>query len=173
MPRVGGTSGTESQEFGASFNYENKFDAVSVKASIGQWRRRGAAADSTNSTHFGARIGFGDITIGGSFLNVGNEDSGLEGTANSDENEVYDIGILFKPKGYSVGLHYMHGEKPMSNATAGDDAKSILSLGAAYDLGPGVAAVGSLFWVDYEDELTADTNNNTGWAVVGGIKVSF
>ena len=80
---------------------------------------------------------------------------------------------MFKPEGYSVGLRYQHGEMPMSNATAGDDSKNIVSLGATYDLGQGVAAVGTLFWVDYEDELTNDSNNNSGWAIVGGIKVNF
>ena len=173
MPRVGGQSGNESQEYGASINYENKFDAVTIKASVAHVKAQGTAANSVNTTFFGGRILFGDITIGGSFKKESNEDTGLEGTADSDESEGYDFGVMFKPKGYSVGLHYVHFEMPEASATAGDDSKTAISLGAAYDLGPGVSAVGTLIWVDYEDELTNDSNNNSGWAIVGGIKVAF
>lgn len=173
MPRVGGQSGNETQEYGASLNYENKFDAVTLKASIAHVKAQGTAANSMNDTFFGGKILFGDITLGGSYKKQSNEDSGLEGTAAGSESEGYDLGIMFKPKGYSVGLHYVHMEQPEASATAGDDSKTALSLGAAYDLGPGVSAVGTLIWVDYEDELTTDSNNNSGWAIVGGIKVAF
>jgi predicted porin len=70
-------------------------------------------------------------------------------------------------------LHYVSGTKELSTAVAGDDSKSVLSLGATYDLGPGVSAVGTLFLVDYEDETTADSLNNKGWAAVAGVKVRF
>lgn len=173
MPRSGGVSGTEDQEFGVALNYETKMGSVSVKADIGHWLRRGQAVDSTDTTRFGARLGFGDITVGGSFMDVGNSASGIEGTASSDEEERYDIGVLYRPGKWSLGLHYFHGEKPLSTAVQGDDSKSIVSLGGTYDIGPGVSAVGTLFWVDYEDELTNDSNNNQGWAAVGGIRVRF
>lgn len=173
MPRTGGVDGTEDQEYGVSVNYETKMGSVSVKADIGHWLRRGQAVDSTDTTRFGARLGFGDITVGGSYYDVGNSASGVEGTANSDIDERFDVGILYRPGKWSMGLHYFNGEKPLSSATAGDDSKSILSLGATYDIGPGVSAVGTIFWVDYEDELTNDTNNNQGWAAVGGIRVRF
>ena len=106
-------------------------------------------------------------------MDVGNSASGVEGTTASDEEERYDMGILYRQKGYSLGLHYMNADKPLSSATTGEDSKSIVSLGGSYALGPGVSAVGTVFWVDYEDELTNDTNNNTGWAAVAGISVRF
>ena len=173
MPRVGGQSGLESQQYGATLNFEQKFGAVSLKADIGRWRVQGQAIDSVNDTRFGARIGFGDITIGGSYNWAGNEDTGIEGTASSDEAERYDIGILFKSKGYSVGLHHIHARRPFASATSGDDSKSIVSLGAAYEMGPGVNLVGTIAYVEYSDELTNDSNNNEGWALIGGIKVAF
>ena len=169
----GGNSGTEAQEWGAALNFETKVGSVSVKADFGRWQRRGAAVDSTDTTRFGGRLGFGDISVGGSYRDIGNSHSGIEGTTSSDDTEVFDIGVLFKPKGYSVGLHYVSGTKELSTAVAGDDSKSVLSLGATYDLGPGVSAVGTLFLVDYEDETTADSLNNKGWAAVAGVKVRF
>jgi len=173
MPASGGTGGTEDQELGAVLNYETKMGAVSIKADLGRWSQRGQANDSVDNTRFGMKIGFGDITVGGSVLEVSNSASGVEGTTSSDEGQYFDLGVLFKPKGYSIGLHYLHGEKPFAASAAGDDEKSILSLGATYDLGPGVSAAGTVFMVDYQDELTNDTNNNKGWAAVAGVKVRF
>ncbi|MEE2760300.1 MAG: porin [Pseudomonadota bacterium] len=173
MPRTGGQSGTEDQEYGVSLNYETKMGSVSVKTDIGTWRRRGQATESTDTLRFGARLGFGDITVGGSFMDVGNAASGVEGTAASDEEQRFDLGVLYRQKAYSVGLHYMNAVKPFSTAVAGDDEKTIVSLGGSYAMGPGVSAVGTVFWVDYEDELTTDANNNTGWAAVAGISVRF
>ena len=169
----GGNSGFYAQEFGASINFETKVGAVSVKADLGRWQRRGRAADSTDNSRFGMKLGFGDITVGGSYRNQGNSASGVEGTSASDAQNVYDIGIMYKPKGYSVGVHYVTGERELSTAVAGEDSKSVLSLGATYDLGPGVAAVGTIFLVDYEDETTTASLNNKGWAAVAGVKVSF
>jgi len=173
MPRTGGNDGSEDQEYGLSLNYENKIGAVTLKADLGRWQRRGQAVDSTDTTRFGGRIFFGDVAVGGSYYTVRNAKGGVEGTANSDRDKRFDIGVLFKPKGYSVGLHYLNGKRPLSAATSGDDEKTIFSLGATYDLGPGVSAVGTIFWVEYEDELTNDTNNNKGWAAVAGIRVRF
>jgi outer membrane protein OmpU len=169
----GGVSGTEAQEFGVSANFETKLGSVTVKADVGRWQRRGQAIDSVNNTRFGAKLSFGDITVGGSYKKQANAHSGVEGTTNSDDDRRFDVGVLFKPKGYSVGVHYLSGKRELSTAVAGDDQKAILSLGATYDLGPGVSAVGTVFMVDYEDETTADSLNNKGWAAVAGIKVRF
>jgi len=169
----GGVTGTEAQEWGASLNYETKVGQVKVKADVGRWQRRGQAIDSTDSTRVGGRLGFGDWTIGGSYRDVGNSHSGVEGTTNSDDTEVFDIGVLWKPGPYSIGLHYVSGTKELSTAVAGDDNKSVLSLGGTYDIGPGVSLAGTLFMVDYEDETTADSLNNKGYAAVAGVKVRF
>jgi len=173
MPAIGGSSGTEAQEYGVSVNYNTKFGSTTVKADVGHWVKRGAAASSTDTTRFGVKLGFGDVTVGGSYYNSGNSATGIKGTSNSAEDQRWDMGVLYKQKGYSIGLHYLTGKRPESSDTAGDDEKSIFSLGATYALGPGVSAVGTIFWVEYEDELTNDTNNNKGWAAVAGIKVRF
>ena len=46
--------------------------------------------------------------------------------------------------------------------------------GTVYKLGPGVSLLGSVYYVDAEAEnATAGEFDNDGWAVVGGMKVSF
>ena len=46
-------------------------------------------------------------------------------------------------------------------------------LGASYDLSAGVELLGTIAYVDWQDELTNDSNNNKGFVVVGGISVNF
>jgi len=173
MPRIGGTGSTVNQTWGAVVNYENKFGAVTLKADVGAWYARGSAASSNDNRRFGAKILFGDITVGGSYLKIADESPGTSGVEASDEEERFDLGVLFKPKGYSIGLHYLHAEGPETSGVAGDDSKTTISMGATYDLGPGVSAVATVFHADYEDETSNDSNNNSGWAAVAGVKVRF
>jgi outer membrane protein OmpU len=173
MPLDGGNTGTDGKELGMILNYETKVGAAgSFKTSLGYWVTRGNAAASKSNTDFGLRVKFGDIQVGGSYLTVKHDDSGLSGTTSNTEKDVYAVGVMFAPKGYAVGLHYIKAEAPVSSV-AGDDTKASVTLGLKYDLGPGVSAKGSLGYVDYEDELTTDTLNNQGWYVVGGISVAF
>jgi hypothetical protein len=64
-----------------------------------------------------------------------------------------------------------------SNQTAlvsGDDEVTKYSVGAVYNMGPGVDLVGTIAHVNWEDELQNNTaNNNSGVAAVGGVSVKF
>ena len=46
-------------------------------------------------------------------------------------------------------------------------------LGVSYGMGPGIDLLGTFAYVDWQDELTNASNNNVGYAVVGGVAVSF
>jgi len=173
VPATGGNDGTDGAEYGLIVNYETKAGSVSIKGSAARWIIRGGGSASLNNNAYGAKLGFGDISVGGAYYTVRHEDSGFQGTANSSETTSYNMGILFAPKGYAVGLHYVHREAPGDTAVAGADEKTAITIGAKYDLGPGVAAKASLAWVEYDDELTNDSNNNKGWALVAGINVAF
>jgi len=72
-----------------------------------------------------------------------------------------------------VGLGWVNEVKPMTAAIAGDDEGTKFALGGSFQLGTGVDFVGTLVHVDWDDEATTKGNNNDGWAVIGGIKVSF
>ena len=56
---------------------------------------------------------------------------------------------------------------------SGSDKYKQLLGSAAYTLGPGVDLIGSIFWIEYEDETSIDANNNEGIGVIGGIRLSF
>ena len=38
-------------------------------------------------------------------------------------------------------------------------------------MGAGVTLTGQFAYLDWSDELTSDANNNSGWALVGGVKL--
>ena len=61
----------------------------------------------------------------------------------------------------------------MASAAPGEDSVQMIFLGGTYTLGPGIDLLGNLMFVDWEDESTADANNNDGWALTAGIVVSF
>jgi hypothetical protein len=65
-----------------------------------------------------------------------------------------------------VGYHF-------DDDSIGDDSMDDPLLGANFALGPGVSLLGTVSWVDWNDEDEAPTVNNDGWAVLGGINVSF
>ena len=47
----------------------------------------------------------------------------------------------------------------------------LLPLGFA--MGPGISLLGTVAWVEWDDEGTVEANNNDGWAIIGGINVAF
>ncbi len=98
---------------------------------------------------------------------------GVSGTANSNNQDIWDIGVTYAGSGRAIGLTALGSEKPLTGAVPGDDKVTKFLLGASYDLSAGVGLLGTIAYVDWQDELTNDSNNNAGFAVVGGIAVTF
>ncbi|MBN07564.1 MAG: hypothetical protein CMM45_07015 [Rhodospirillaceae bacterium] len=173
MPATGGDSGTESQMWDAVVKYSGKMGGSSVNANVGYGETQGTAANSTQFIRTGVNMTAGGATIGFSYKDISNQATGIEGTANSDEQTSYNIGIKYAAGGYTVGLAYGHSELPLASSTQGDDELDKYILGIERGLGAGVTLTGQLAYVDYSDETTNDSNNNNGWALVGGVKVAF
>ena len=169
MPAVGGTAGTEAQSFDAIVSYENKLGSVNVKADVAYFEKHGNAATSTTNWRGGVLLGFGAITVGGSYK----ETKDADGTSTANGAEVFDAGVSYKSGPFGVGVQYFNATTPQTAAVSGDDEVTKIALGGSYTMGPGVSLVGTVVHVDWDDETTADSSNNSGWAAIGGIKVSF
>ena len=63
--------------------------------------------------------------------------------------------------------------RPLSTAVAGGEPVTKYVLGVSYNISAGVELLRSIAHVDWQDELTNDCNNNSGFAVVTGIAVAF
>jgi predicted porin len=172
-PAVGGNAGTDNQIYDAIVSYEDKVGSMDLKADVGYMEQHGIANSSFSFWRGGIVVGFGAVSVGGAYKAQSDIDTGKGGTANSDESEVYEIGISYASGPFKVSATYLHGEQPLASATQGEDEVDKFQIGGQYNMGPGVDLQGSLTYVDWNDETTADANNNDGWAVVGGVKVSF
>jgi len=173
MPETGGTSGDASQMWDGVIRYSGKMGGTTVNANVGYGETQGTALNSINFLRGGLSVAAGGITAGFDVKEVGNKDTAIEGTANSDEQTSYNIGLRYAAGGYTMGVGYAHTEMPFASGTQGDDEMDKYTLGVERGLGAGVTLTGQLLYVDYSDETTSDANNNNGWALVGGVKVAF
>ena len=60
--------------------------------------------------------------------------------------------------------------KALASSVQGDDELDKYQLGAILH-GRWRNLTGQFAYLDWSDELTSDANNNSGWALVGGVKV--
>ena len=173
MPATGGNSGTDSQTYDGVVRYSSKMGGATVKANVGYGEVHGTAANSTKSTRGGLSVSTGGITVGMSYKQVDDIDTGKSGTSTSDELTAYNMGLSYKAGATTLAASYGHAEMPLATGTSGDDELDKYVLGANYTMGPGVTLTGQFAYLDWSDETTSDANNNSGWALVGGVKVAF
>jgi hypothetical protein len=174
MPATGGNSGTEVQMYDVVASYENKMGGMMLKADIAAFREQAQASNSVDGRRFGITMGFGAVTIGGSLLNEDAVDAGQSTATTNPDMESMDAGISYKMSAATtLGLTYFNAKKENASGTAGEDSVTKIGAGINHSLGSGVTFVGSLANVDFEDESTADADNNGGWLAVAGIKVGF
>ena len=174
MPATGGNDGTQTQMYDIVGSYENKLGGMNLKADIAAYREQGTAANSIDGRRFGITMGFGAVTIGGSMLNEDAVDAGQSTATTNPDMESMDAGISYAMSpATKIGLTYFNAKKDNASGTAGEDSVTKIGAGINHSLGSGVTFVGSIANVDFEDESTADADNNGGWLAVAGIKVGF
>jgi outer membrane protein OmpU len=167
MPQVGGTAGTETQTYDIGISYSAKLGRADFSADVQYYRTVGDAQASLRSLRGGAIIAAGPFTLGGGYGEIRDEDSGVSGTATTNDQDTWDIGVTYAGSGWDVGLTALGSKNPQTNSAPVDDQVTKVLLGASYDLTAGVELLGTVAYVNWEDELTNDSNNNTGYAVVG------
>jgi hypothetical protein len=173
MPAVGGNAGTQTQIYDISFSYENKLGDMDLKTDINAWREQSTAAASIDAKRFGVSMGFGAVTIAGSYLDEGAVDSGQIGAGNPNL-EAMDVGVAYKMSAAtSVSGSFMNVKKENATATAGEDSLTKMGIGIVHNLGAGVSFRGTFANVKWEDESTNDADNNDGWMAIAGVRVGF
>lgn len=130
----------------------------------------GSAGSDAEGFSFGANLTYAGFTVGGSFASTDGNAGGGTDTATSFDGDGFDLGVAYAFGDASVSLSYYQGSVEDSVATAGDSEHSTVMLSGAYDLGPGVTALGSIFRSEFEADTGED---NDGWAVVTGITLEF
>ncbi len=148
-PAVGGNSGIDTQQYNVAIAYSGKIGSVELGADIGYMEDHGTTANSRSGWRGGLNLGFGAVSVGGSYRVFDAIDSGLAGTANSPEQKSFDIGVVYAQGPFTVSATYLHGEAPLASATPGEDSVQMIFLGGAYTLGPGIDLLGNLMFVDW------------------------
>jgi predicted porin len=170
LPLVGGTSGTDQQTYAGSVAYTTKFNSASIAADFGYWESHGNASASYNAHRMGVKVGFGPWTVGASRK----EAKDTHNTSDTMAHDTYDAGLSWKGGDWTVGVQMVNSSSNQTAAVSGDDEVTKYSIGAVYNMGPGVDLVGTIAHVNWEDELqNVEANNNSGMAAVGGISVKF
>lgn len=152
-------NGVRDDAFGFGANYDRSFGDFAFGASIGYMEYgddKAAVGDTPTNFGVGLSLGYGDFSIGGSYNDLKDSVSG--------NIESYGVGLTYGSGPFSVSLGYIHGEDDGANTEADG-----FELGAAYDLGPGVQAIGSIYYAE-QDTAGVDVD---GIAFVGGIGLSF
>lgn len=177
MPVVGGPSGTQTQVTDATLQYGTTLGDFAVRASIGYSNSTSTATSSSFGLSYGGDIKYGDFTIGASWLRTRNpQDDGVNGatpTTNSANADSWNAGILYNPGPYKIGLRTMQTYSDATRATPGQDKAIGYKLGGNYVLGPGVELTGDVIHLEWRDEAAVASSENKGWAVIGGIAVTF
>lgn len=148
--------------FDIGANYVNDFGGVNVALSA-RWgvatqeNGAGVASTSPETLGFGANVGFGGFTIGGSWAEQ-NDAGVLDGNA-------YDIGVKYGTGPWSVSATWFHGEN-----TQGE--QDTYGVGVNYQLAKGVRLNGFGAYVDYQAE-PGTTSDADGFVIGTGIGLSF
>lgn len=151
--------------FSVAANFVRSFNDFSVRASLGyEYLGDDVQAGTGEPEAYGGglKIGFAGFHVEGAYTMV--EDFS---TVPGDDHEAYGFGAGYSAGAFGVSLNYIRVEE---DKAGGDEDTDSFELGALYRLGPGVEARASVF---YGDKEVNGASNAEGFAVVGGLQLSF
>jgi outer membrane protein OmpU len=152
--------GTRDNAWAVAGNYNTSINDISIAASVGYADGGGddLVLGDENALAAGLRLGFGGFSAS---LAYGEHED--DAAAVDENNFGFSLGYKAGPAGVSLG--YIRGEDSDNN-----DQQDLIEIGASYAVGPGVKAVGSMY---YLERTTGANTVADGIAVVGGLRMNF
>ena len=177
QPIVGGNTGSETQTADVGLTYGVTLGDFAIRTGATYVNNTGVASASSNQTSIGADVKYGDFTFGGQWAHQWGPDNS-EGvntltSPNSNKQDTWNLGILYNPGPYRIGLRTQQTYADGARTISGDDKAISYKLAGNYVLGPGVELTGDVIRMEWRDEANQASSENKGWAVIGGIAVSF
>lgn len=153
--------------------YEGELAGASVAADVTHFRNNG----TYNVTHGGLNVSMAGFTVGGGYSDF-NDDVSSGGTnSTTNDGNAWELGVAYETGPYSVAVGYNNAQSKGTVATAGDNEDTRWNVGAAYDLGAGVALTANYFHAKSNPEGTGTTTatgkESTVSGVIAGIEVGF
>ncbi|WP_417812035.1 porin [Thalassospira alkalitolerans] len=159
------TSGSGDNIVSGALEYTADLNGVSLGVSaIGENWGEG------NLVGGGLNVGFGNVTVGGSYSHTDDDYGFSEGSSNPDDTDQFDVGVSYEMDAAAVSLTYGYAEYGNGSRGDGTGEISTADLGLSYTLGAGVAWKSSVFWFDDEVDGAED---NDGYGVVTGFALTF
>jgi hypothetical protein len=163
---------TETDITDVALQWAGKVSDFGIRAGTSYWWTEGSsstASASARNWQVGGDVTFADFTLGSGW----SRKSARDGDTSGADVTSWNIGLVYKPGPWSVGLTHARGDAEGSRAIGGDDEARRWNLGATYAIGPGVTALGQVLYHRYNDEANVATSENKGVAVIGGIQLAF
>ncbi|CAA7615274.1 conserved exported hypothetical protein [Magnetospirillum sp. LM-5] len=170
-----------SQVFAAGLSYGGTVGPVALALSAG-WlgghlSSASAEQNDVRAVSVGGQATFLGITIGGSY---GNERHDLRpGAAKAGtidhSGRSWDVGLQYETGPASVSAAYYNSKVEGLMSNPDSDRIDIVQMSGKYTLGPGVAVMGSVGRIVYDDETPSGdaANHNQGYAVMTGMGLWF
>jgi predicted porin len=178
MQRSGASaSGRLEDGFDIAANYVRTIGGVDV-ALYAAYARMAAALstasfDDNTQWGAGASLGYAGFTLGGGYKKSSNR----YGARDVDQRD-WNVGLAYATGPWTLGVQYhdAKAEDPLGNAgSAGqEDEYTGVSLGAMYELGPGIKLYGGVQYFDWSSNITtAPKPENEAWDFVIGTRLDF
>ena len=166
--------------FSVGVNYTNSFSGVDVAASAGYYYAgapdglvdvvAGGSVDNFKAYSAGLNLGFGGFTVGGSYADI--TDGVISGTRTTEGN-AFDVGASYETGALGASLTYFRGKTEADRTLSRDDENDSYVGSLRYNLGSGVAVIGSVGYTDFEGEVPGASDDNNGWYAVSGLALRF
>lgn len=166
---IGDNDDTYNNGFAGGLGYYGTFNDVMIEASAGYFFASSPnAADDYNAYNLGLSLGTamgdGDVTIGGSFAQV------LDNDAIQGEGYSFDIGASYDTGPWAASLTYMMGDTDTGAALLSDGQTDTVAAGVRYALAEGANLTATLGWANID---TGSTDINDGVFATAGILLDF
>ncbi len=153
----------------AGLNFSRSFNGIDVEAGAGiqfvdEPDQNDAAEEEITIYNFGAAVGFGGFTVGGS-IGIHDEDDA------SDDGYAWDAGVSYETGPWGVSAQVVFTEFEGDDTANGDDEAIAFGAGVAYALGPGIKTDFTVIYADYDAESGGEDGD--GIAAVLGLSVGF
>lgn len=179
--------------FSFGVNYTEEFNALGVALSLGYTRADAGSnltdlgVDDYNGVALGGSLAYAGVVVGGAYANaidgqarIRSDSSGAT-VISSREGQSWGVGVAYETGPWTIGAEYFQGvvegyEPSMvtseSNIVGAGNQDKMFSAtaGAAYDLAPGVDAIGGVMWGRWSPESGAV---NTGVVAAAGLSFRF
>jgi hypothetical protein len=193
--QAAGAATGSNEAYGVGLMWNGEVGAVSIGVEGGYlWADAGANVSTiTGSAAYaagheewqaGAQVGYAGFKLGAAYRDLSTDVKSIDGAGYTGRGQIdahaWEVGASYKTGPYGVSLSYFSSETENTALNVSDDTTEVWELAGEYAMGPGVALVGGVGYVDFENGTAAGStaaavnrNQNNGWVVATGLSLSF